>query len=125
MEVVSTDKAPTAIGTYSQAVKHGGFLFISGQIPLDPNTMELVSSDAGEQIQQVFRNLKAIADEAGVDFNKAIKLTVYLTDLGLFALVNEQMAAALKEPYPARAAVEVSRLPKDALVEIDAIFASD
>lgn len=125
MEVISTDKAPAAIGTYSQAVKHGGFLFVSGQIPLDPNTMELVSSDATEQIQQVFRNLKAIADEAGVDFNKAIKLTVYLTDLGLFTLVNEQMATALSQPYPARAAVEVSKLPKDALVEIDAIFASD
>ena len=121
--IVNTDKAPAAIGTYSQAVIHQGLLFVSGQIPLVPEQMTLVSEDVEAQISQVFDNLTAVVEAAGANLNDTIKFTVYLTDLAHFPLVNEQMASRLTEPYPARVAVEVSALPKDALVEVDAIVA--
>ncbi|MDE0988902.1 MAG: Rid family detoxifying hydrolase [Pseudomonadales bacterium] len=120
---ITTDNAPAAIGTYSQAVQHGGLLYVSGQIPLVPATMELVSSDIDQQINQVFDNLSAIAAAAGTTLNDAVKLTVYLTDLAHFSSVNEVMAQRLSQPYPARVALEVSALPRSALVEIDAIVA--
>ena len=122
-KTISTDRAPTAIGTYSQAVEHNGLLYISGQIPLVPTTMELVGPDINQQVNQVFENLSAIAEAAGTTLNEAVKLTVYLTDLGDFASVNEVMAQQLAQPYPARVALEVSALPRSALVEIDAIVA--
>ncbi|MBT5684348.1 MAG: RidA family protein [Gammaproteobacteria bacterium] len=122
-KTITTDNAPAAIGTYSQAVQHGGLLYVSGQIPLVPSTMELVSPDINQQINQVFDNLSAIAVAAGTTLNDAVKLTVYLTDLGHFSNVNEVMAQRLGQPYPARVALEVSALPRSALVEIDAIVA--
>ena len=122
-KTITTDNAPAAIGTYSQAVQHGGLLYVSGQIPLVPSTMELVSTDINQQINQVFDNLSAIAAAAGTTLNDAVKLTVYLTDLGHFSSVNEVMAQRLGQPYPARVALEVSALPRSALVEIDAIVA--
>ena len=122
-KTITTDNAPAAIGTYSQAVQHGGLLYVSGQIPLVPSTMELVSTDINQQINQVFDNLSAIAAAAGTTLNDAGKLTVYLTDLGHFSSVNEVMAQRLGQPYPARVALEVSALPRSALVEIDAIVA--
>ena len=122
-KTITTDSAPAAIGTYSQAVQHGGLLYVSGQIPLVPATMELVSSDINQQIDQVFDNLSAIAAAAGTTLNDAVKLTVYLTDLGHFPSVNEVMSQRLAQPYPARVALEVSALPRSALVEIDAIVA--
>ena len=122
-KTITTDSAPAAIGTYSQAVQHGGLLYVSGQIPLIPATMELVSSDIDQQINQVFDNLSAIAAAAGTTLNDAVKLTVYLTDLGHFSSVNEVMSQRLAQPYPARVALEVSALPRAALVEIDAIVA--
>tara|TARA_B110000438_G_scaffold57570_2_gene57609 strand:- start:1426 stop:1806 length:381 start_codon:yes stop_codon:yes gene_type:complete len=122
-KTITTDSAPAAIGTYSQAVQHGGLLYVSGQIPLVPATMELVSSDINQQIDQVFDNLSAIAAAAGTTLNDAVKLTVYLTDLGHFSSVNEVMSQRLAQPYPARVALEVSALPRSALVEIDAIVA--
>lgn len=120
---ISTDQAPAAIGTYSQAVEHAGVLYVSGQIPLNPETMEMVSGDINEQIRQVFNNLDAIVTAAGATLNDAIKFTVYLTDLGHFPVVNEIMAELLQAPYPARAAIEVSALPKGAEVEVDAVVA--
>ncbi len=122
-DIISTDNAPSAIGTYSQAVVHNGTVYISGQIPLIPATMEMVSDDITEQIQQVFSNLTAICEAAGGNINAVLKFTVYLTDLGHFAAVNEVMNNVLEVPYPARAAIEVSALPKGALVEVDAIMA--
>jgi reactive intermediate/imine deaminase len=122
-KTITTDSAPAAIGTYSQAVQHGGLLYVSGQIPLVPATMELVSPDIDQQINQVFDNLSAIAAAAGTTLNDAVKLTVYLTDLGHFSSVNEVMTQRLAQPYPARVALEVSALPRSALVEIDAIVA--
>ncbi|MBD3649606.1 MAG: RidA family protein [Pseudomonadales bacterium] len=122
-DVIKTDKAPAAIGTYSQAVRHGNTLYISGQIPLDPGTMEIVSDDFATQASRVFENLSAVCRAAGVELDRALKFTVYLTDLGNFTLVNETMAKFLNEPFPARAAVEVSALPKGAKIEVDAIVA--
>ncbi len=122
-EIVNTDKAPSAIGPYSQAVKTGDLVFISGQIPLDPATMEIVSEDIEAQTSQVFANLHAVAEAAGTSLDNAIKLTIYLTDLGQFAKVNAIMADTLSEPFPARATIEVSALPKGAQVEIDAVLA--
>ena len=122
-KTITTDSAPAALGPYSQAVQHGGLLYVSGQIPLIPATMELVSSDIDQQINQVFDNLSAIAAAAGTTLNDAVKLTVYLTDLGHFSSVNEVMSQRLAQPYPARVALEVSALPRSALVEIDAIVA--
>lgn len=120
-EIISTDRAPAAIGTYSQAVRVGEVVYLSGQIPLDPSTMELVSSEFEPQVRQVFANLEAVTDAAGASLNDAVKLTVYLTDLANFATVNTVMAEFLAEPYPARVAVGVSELPRGASVEIDAV----
>ena len=122
-KTISTDNAPEAIGTYSQAIQHGGLLYVSGQIPLIPATMEIVSADITQQINQVFDNLSAIATAAGATLDDTIKFTVYLTDLSHFPIVNEVMAERLAEPYPARVALEVSALPRSALVEVDAIVA--
>lgn len=118
---IHTDDAPKAIGTYSQAVRMGTTVYCSGQIGLDPKTMQMVDGiDA--QIRRVFDNLKAVAEAADGTLNDAVRFTVYLTDLKHFAKVNEIMATYLREPYPARAAVGVASLPRDALVEIDAIL---
>lgn len=122
-QTIHSDNAPAAIGTYSQAVKVGDFVFISGQIPLVPATMEIVEGDFVARTRQVFENLKAIAEEAGGSLGDAVKLTIFLTDLANFAAVNEVMAEYCSEPYPARAAVQVSALPKGVDVEADAIIA--
>ena len=120
--IIQTDQAPSAIGTYSQAVRAGDTLYISGQIPLRPTDMSLVTESIEAQIIQVFENLKAVAAAADAQLDQVAKLTIYLTDLDHFALVNEIMARYFSEPYPARAAVGVSRLPKEAQVEMDAIL---
>lgn len=120
--IIATDKAPAAIGTYSQAVKAGDTVYISGQIPLNPQTMELVNDSFEAQAVQVFENLKAIAEEAGGSLAQLVKVTVLLSDLKYFAQVNEVMARYFSEPYPARAAFAVKALPKDADVEIEAIM---
>lgn len=122
-EIVQTDLAPAAIGTYSQAVVVNGVAYISGQIPLVPATGDMVEGDIGAQITRVFDNLAAVAEAAGMSLQDTAKLTVYLTDLGNFARVNEIMATYFDAPYPARAAIEVSALPKGAQVEMDAILA--
>ncbi len=118
---IHTDSAPAAIGTYSQAIRAGGTVYLSGQIPLVPETMELVGGGAEFQIRQVFDNLMAVAEAAGGTLADVVKLTVYLTDLGDFPAVNEIMAEYFTEPYPARAAIGVAQLPKGAAVEMDAI----
>ena len=123
LELVHSDSAPAAIGPYSQAIKAGPLVFLSGQIPLDPKSMEIVSDDIAAQTHQVFKNLIAVADAAGSSLSNAAKLTIYLTDLGDFAVVNEIMAGYFSEPYPARATIQVSALPKRSAVEIDAILA--
>ncbi|GAA3943108.1 RidA family protein [Litoribacillus peritrichatus] len=120
--IISTDKAPKAIGTYSQAVKVGTTLYLSGQIPLIPETMELVDTGIEDQIEQVFSNLKAVIDEAGGTIQDMVKLNIFLTNLDNFALVNEVMARHFVEPYPARAAIGVAALPKGAEVEMDGIL---
>ncbi len=120
-QIVETTRAPAAIGTYSQAVKAGGLLFISGQIPFVPDTMEKVDGDINAQIAQVFDNLKAIVEEAGVTFDHVVKINIYLTNLAHFPQVNAVMATYFKKPYPARAAVEVSALPRGVEVEMEAI----
>jgi reactive intermediate/imine deaminase len=119
--VISTPHAPGAIGTYSQAVRCGHTIYLSGQIGLDPETMQLVEGIEA-QVKRVFDNLKAVAEAAGGSLDDAAKLTIYLTDLAHFARVNEIMAAYFKEPYPARAAIGVASLPRGALVEADAIL---
>ena len=119
---ISTNKAPSAIGAYSQGIRAGNFIFISGQIPLDPSTMEIVSDDFTRQVEQVIVNLKAVANEASCSLDDIVKITVYLKNLEDFQSVNTAMSKMFTEPYPARAAVEVSRLPKDVLVEMDAII---
>ncbi len=119
---IHTPAAPDAIGTYSQAVRSGDWVFLSGQIPLDPRTMRLVGGDMQTQIRQVFDNLNAVAAASGGSLACCAKLTVYLTDLSHFPLVNEVMAEYFSEPYPARAAVGVAALPKGAAVEMDAIL---
>lgn len=121
-EIISTPNAPQAIGTYSQAVKVDNTVYLSGQIPLDPETMEIVHGDMSAHIHQVFRNLKAVAEAAGGDFDDFVKLNVYLTDLGNFVLVNQIMAEYFTPPYPARAAVGVAALPKGVGVEMDAVM---
>jgi len=118
---VNTSSAPAAIGPYSQGVIAGNLLFISGQIPLNPEDGSLASNSLESQANQVFQNLRAIIQEAGTTFEHVLKLTIYLTDLESFAAVNKVMENYFNEPYPARATVEVSRLPKDVQVEIDAI----
>jgi len=120
-QIIHTDAAPKAIGTYSQAVRCGATVYLAGQIGLDPQSMEMVAG-VGPQIHRVFQNLQAVAKAAGGELKDAVKLTVYLTDLGNFALVNEIMAGYFAAPYPARAAVGVASLPRAALVEIDAIL---
>ena len=120
MKIIETDNAPKAIGTYSQAVKVNGFLFISGQIPLDPKTMELVEG-IENQINQVFENINQILKADGMDFSNVVKLSVLLEDLSHFEKVNEIMANIFSKPYPARAAYEVSKLPKGSSVEIETI----
>ena len=119
--VINTEQAPQAIGTYSQAIEAKGVVYLSGQIPLVPDSMELVEDIRG-QIHQVFRNLEAVAEAAGATLADAVKLTIYLTDLSDFAIVNEVMAEYISEPFPARAAVQVSALPRGAQVEADAIL---
>lgn len=120
--VISTDQAPEAIGTYSQAIKVHNTVYLSGQIPLVPETMVLVNDDIGAQIEQVFSNLKAVCEAAGGSLNNLVKLNIFLTDLSHFATVNEIMARFFDTPYPARAAIGVKALPKDALVEMDGIM---
>jgi len=119
--IIQTKDAPAAIGTYSQAVRAGDTVYISGQIGLDPATMQMAEGIEA-QTHRVFRNLAAVADAAGLGLDHAVRVTVYLTDLAHFARVNEIMAQYLKEPYPARAAVGVAALPRGAVVEIDAIL---
>lgn len=118
-----SDMAPAAIGTYSQAMRSDNLVFLSGQIPLDPQTMEIVDGDFRARATRVFENLKAVAEAAGGDLDQIVKLTIYLTDLGNFATVNEVMAGYFSEPYPARAALGVAALPKGADVEAEAIMA--
>lgn len=120
--IIQTEHAPQAIGTYSQAVKAGDTVYLSGQIPLVPETMELAQGDMKEQIQQVFKNLKAVCEASGGSLQDIVKLNIYLTDLSHFALVNEIMAIYLQEPYPARAAIGVAALPKGAQVEMDGVM---
>jgi len=124
-EIISTENAPQAIGTYSQAVKIDNTVYLSGQIPLIPESMELVDGDIEAQIVQVFENLQAVADAAGGDFSHVAKLNVFLTDLANFPIVNEVMARYFTEPYPARAAIGVAALPKAAEVEMDAVLVID
>ena len=121
-EIISTDRAPQAIGTYSQAVKVGTTVYMSGQIPLVPETMEMVEGDIKEQIHRVFKNLKAVANAAGGDLSDVAKLNIFLTNLSDFPYVNEVMALYFQQPYPARAAIGVAALPKDAAVEMDAVL---
>ena len=121
-EIIQSDKAPQAIGTYSQAVKVDHTVYLSGQIPLVPETMTIIEGDIAAQITQVFDNLKAVAEAAGGDLGDIVKLNVFLTDLSNFPLVNEIMGRYFQEPYPARAAIGVAALPKAAGVEMDAIM---
>ena len=119
---VATKLAPQAIGTYSQAIKAGNTVYLSGQIPLDPQTGELVTGDIEAQVRQVFENLRAVARAGGGDLESVVKLTVYLTDMGNFQTVNKVMAEYFAQPYPARAAVGVATLPRGATVEVDGIL---
>jgi reactive intermediate/imine deaminase len=119
---IETPRAPAAIGPYSQAVRAGNTVYLSGQIPLDPKTMELVKGDMRAQIRQVFDNLAAVASAAGGSLANAVRITVYLTDLAHFPIVNEIMKEYCKEPYPARAAIGVAQLPRGAAVEVDGIL---
>lgn len=121
-KVIHTDSAPQAIGTYSQAVQCGNTVYLSGQIPLVPDTMEMVEGNMETQIRRVFDNLSAVAEAAGGTLADIARLNIFLTDLGHFPLVNQVMADYFQEPYPARAAVGVASLPKDAAVEMDAIL---
>ena len=126
LESITTKNAPAALGPYSQAIKAGQFIYISGQIPLIPKTMELVSDDFNEQAVQVFNNLKAIIEQAGCSFIDIVKINVYLKDLSNFQKVNAIMETFfIEKPFPARAAIEVSRLPKDVEIEMDAVVFSD
>ncbi|MBX2850021.1 MAG: RidA family protein [Acidiferrobacterales bacterium] len=120
--VINTDAAPAAIGTYNQAIKVGTTVYLSGQIPLVPETMEIVSEDFTAQAEQVFKNLSAVCEAAGGSIADAVKLNIFLTDLGQFATVNEIMAKYVAEPFPARAAVQVAALPKGVQIEIDGVL---
>ena len=120
--IIQTDNAPQAIGTYSQAVKVDNTVYISGQIPLDPASMEVVAGGTEAQITRVFDNLSAVAEASGGSLKDVVKLTIFLTDLSCFPTVNEVMARYFSEPYPARAAIEVSALPKAVEVEMDAVL---
>lgn len=121
-EIISTDKAPQAIGTYSQAVKVGKTVYLSGQIPLVPETMEMVEGTFEDNVRRVFDNLTAVCEAAGGSLQDIAKLNIFLTDLGNFAKVNAIMAEYFEQPYPARAAVQISALPKDAEVEMDGVL---
>ena len=121
-EIISTPDAPRAIGTYSQGVRVENTLYVSGQIPLDPATGQLVAGDVEAQIRRVFENLKAIARAASVTLDDAVRMTIYLTDFGAFPAVNKVMAEYLHEPYPTRTTIGVASLPRGALVEIDCIL---
>ena len=121
-EIIFTDKAPKAIGTYSQAIKVNNTVYISGQIPLLPETMEVLEGSVEEQIHQVFKNLQAIIEAAGGTFENVVKLNIFLTDLSNFPTVNQVMSQYFSEPYPARATIGVKELPKDVPVEMDAVL---
>lgn len=120
--IISTDKAPAAIGPYSQAVKVGDTVYLSGQIALDPQTKELVTGDVVAQATQVFKNLKAVSEAAGGSLDDAVKVNISMTDLGDFARVNDVMKTFFNEPYPARACVQVAALPRGAQVEVEVIL---
>ncbi|MBT6318745.1 MAG: RidA family protein [Porticoccaceae bacterium] len=120
--IIHTDNAPAAIGTYVQAVKVNNTVYLSGQIPLDPQSMTLVDGDISAQINQVFKNLNAVCEASGGDLNNIVKLNIFLTDLSHFPVVNEVMGQYFQEPYPARAAIGVRELPKGAQVEMDGIL---
>lgn len=120
--IISTDNAPSAIGTYSQAVKVNNTVYLSGQIPLIPETMEVIEGGFAEQTEQVFKNLVAVCEAAGGCIDDMVKVNIFMTDLSNFVTVNEVMSKYCKEPYPARAAIQVSRLPKDVEIEIDGIM---
>lgn len=122
-EIIATPNAPQAIGTYSQAVKVGSIVYLSGQIPLIPETMEMIEGGIVEQATQVFKNLSAVAHAADGTLDDAAKVNISLTDLGVFAQVNEVMSQFFSEPYPARACVQVAALPRDALIEVEVILA--
>ena len=124
-EIISTTNAPQAIGPYSQAVKANNLMFISGQIPMDPTTGNLVEGSIEDEANQVLKNLKSICEAAGYSLDDAVKITIFLTDLGNFAVVNDVMKEHFSEPYPARATVEVSGLPLGVNVEIEAIISTD
>jgi len=121
-EPIHTPRAPAAIGPYSQGIRAGGTIYLSGQIPLDPKTKELVKGDIRAQTRQVFENLAAVSEAAGGSLANAVRLTIYLTDLANFAVVNEGMAEFCKEPYPARVTIGVAQLPRGAAVEVDGIL---
>jgi len=121
-KIIATKEAPEAIGSYSQAVQVGNLLYFSGQVGLEPNSMQLVEGGCTEQLAQIWRNITAVASAAGATLNDCVKLTVYLTDLGDFQQVNSSMAEHFQQPYPARAAIEVSALPKNACVEVEGII---
>ena len=121
-QIIKTDQAPSAVGAYSQAVRVGKTVYISGQIPLDPKTMEVVDASFADSAHRVFQNLQAVAQAAGGDLGDVVRATIYLTDLSNFATVNEIMAEYFDQPFPARAAVGVAQLPKDVAIEIDAIM---
>lgn len=121
-QAIHTDQAPAALGPYSQAVRHGDLVFLSGQVGLDPASGKLVAGGVEEQARQVFRNLRAVCQAAGGDLDGIVKLTIYLVDLGNFALVNAVMAENFAEPYPARATIEISALPAGAEVEVEAVL---
>lgn len=124
-EIIHTDKAPQAIGTYSQAVKIGDVVYLSGQIPLVPETMTVVEGDFSTQVRRVFDNLSAVAEAAGGRLQDVAKLNIFMTDLSHFATVNEIMAEYFEQPYPARAAIGVASLPKDVAVEMDGVMHLD
>ncbi|AVZ17431.1 TPA: RidA family protein [Pseudomonas aeruginosa] len=125
MKKIESVEAPAAIGPYSQAIAHGGFLFISGQLPLDPATGAIAGDDAAQQIHQCLTNLRAIAEAAGTSITRTVKTTVLLTDLSEFAAVNEVYSGFFADPYPARACYQVSAIPKGARVEVEAVVALD
>ena len=118
---IETDDAPKALGTYSQAIEAGNTIYLSGQIPLDPKTMKLVEGNEN-QIRQVFKNIQAVCESSKVSLNEIVKLNVYLSDLSVFSLVNEIMKELFSEPYPARAAIQVAKLPLDSLIEVEGVI---
>jgi reactive intermediate/imine deaminase len=121
-EIIHTERAPQAIGAYSQAVRAGDTVYLSGQVPFDPATMQLVTGDFEAQARRVFENLKAVAEAAGASLNQAVKFTIFLTDLGNFAKVNEVMALYCAKPYPARSTIGIASLPRGALIEVECVL---